>query len=417
MQSKIQSTSEITDKLSAQDHKWRTILLLSLAILLCMGVWFSASAVIPALTVQWSLSEAGRAWLTISVQLGFVTGALGSAILNLADRIPSRKMLTFSAFMAALMTALIPLAANGLGLTLILRFLTGLFVAGIYPVGMKIAATWTRRNRGLAIGLLTGALVVGTASPHLINAFSSFQNWQQVLYIAAISSISGGVINWFYVNEGPYRTSSPRFNWKYVGELFRERSILLANLGYLGHMWELFAMWAWLPLFLVESFSLRGIAPTWASLAAFFIIAIGGLGSLLFGMWADRWGRTRLITIALSISGTCCLIVGFLFGGNTYLIFLLSLIWGFTVVSDSGQLSTSISELCEPKYIGTALTVQTSLGFLLTVVTIRLVPTLVGFVGWGWAFTILALGPAIGIWTMIILRRLPESHKLAGGKR
>ncbi|HEX6305108.1 MAG TPA: MFS transporter [Anaerolineales bacterium] len=399
------------------DAKWRILLLLSLAELLAMAVWFSASAVVPALTAAWNLNESGRAWLTMSVQIGFVVGAFGSSLLNLADRIPARRFFTISALLAALFTGLIPAIGNGLGLALVLRFLTGVVLAGVYPVGMKIMATWTKEDRGLGIGLLVGALTLGSASPHLLNFFGGVETWQPVLYLAAASALIGGLIAVFFVQEGPYRSPSPRFDWKHVGEILRQRSVALANMGYLGHMWELYAMWAWIPVFLLASFEISGISPQWASAAAFAVIGVGGLGSLVAGKLADRLGRTTLTVASLLVSGASALVIGRFFGGNPFLLVGLSLIWGIAVVADSAQFSACVSELCQPQLTGTALTLQTSLGFLLTLVTIRLVPTLVRWVGWNWAFAFLALGPIAGIWAMTTLRRLPEARRLAGGRR
>jgi len=396
--------------------KWRTLFLLALSVLLAKGVWFSASAALPALTAAWALSDSGRAWLTMSVQIGFVVGAFGSALLNLADRIPARPLLTISTLLAALSNVSIPLFVNGLDYALPLRFLTGLFLAGVYPVGMKIMATWTKEDRGLGIGLLVGALTIGTASPHLLNAFGGVAEWKPVLYFASAFAALGALIAFFFVDEGPYRTKTPPFNWKFAGEIARNKDIVLANLGYLGHMWELYAMWAWIPIFLLASFKNVGIAPQWASVAAFAVIGAGGIGSLVAGRLADKLGRTTLTIASLLISGVCTLIVGFLFGGNPIALVAVCLIWGFAVVADSAQFSACITELCRPDYIGTALTLQTSLGFLLTLLTIRLIPTLERVVGWQWAFMFLAIGPVVGIWAMNALRRSPAAARLAGGK-
>ena len=396
--------------------KWRTLILLAVAELLGMSVWFSASAVVPALTREWALDDSGRAWLTMSVQIGFVAGALGSALLNLADRIPATRLFTACALLAAAATAAIPLFAPGLAVALPLRFLTGLFLAGVYPVGMKIAATWTREDRGLAIGLLVGALTVGSASPHLVNALGGVTAWRPVLWIAAGMAVAGALIAAFLLAEGPYRTASPRFDWRYAGRIAGDRPLLLANLGYLGHMWELYAMWTWLPAFLVASFARRGVDASWASIAAFAAIAAGGLGSFAAGRVADRLGRTRLCMGAMAISGACALGAGFLFGGPPWAVTMLCVVWGVSVIADSAQFSASISELCEPQYTGTALTLQTSVGFLLTLVTIRLIPPLERLVGWEWAFASLAIGPALGIWAMDALRRSADAARLAGGK-
>ena len=398
------------------EDKWRTLILLSLSVLLSMAVYFSASAVVPALTRLWSLDDSGRSWLTMSVQLGFVIGALLSALTNLADILPAPRLMAFSAFLAALATALIAFATS-FPIALLLRLLTGIFLVGVYPVGMKIISTWTQRDRGLGIGLLVGALTIGSASPHLVNALGGVSDWKLVIYSAAGFAALGGLIPLLFIKEGPYRTATPKFNWKYVGEVMRQRDLVLANLGYLGHMWELFAMWAWIQYFLTASFALTGQSETWASTAAFVVISMGGLGSLLAGQLADRFGRTTVTIVSLVMSGVCSILVGLLFGGNPVLLVILCLVWGFAIVADSAQFSAAVSELCRKEYTGTALTLQTSLGFLLTLVTIRLTPTLEGYFGWTWAFAFLALGPAVGIWAMYALRKLPEAVKLAGGNR
>ncbi|MBK9125533.1 MAG: MFS transporter [Chloroflexi bacterium] len=398
-------------------RKWRTLLLLALAELLAMSVWFSASAVVPALTAEWNLDDNGRAWLTMSVQIGFVIGAFGSALLTLADRVPAKRLFTIGAFAAALATALIPLVATGLEVAIVLRLVTGICLAGVYPVGMKIMATWTTKDRGLGIGLLVGALTVGSAMPHLLNAFGGIGDWHSVLYLAAGSAALGGLIGYLLIEEGPHKTQSPPFRWSHVGSIFRDRHVMLANAGYLGHMWELYAMWTWIGAFLAASFAVTSDDPRLASVLTFAIIGAGGVGSLLAGVLADRMGRTTVTIASLVISGTCCVVIGFLFGSSPLLLAFVGLIWGFAIVADSAQFSASVSELADRQLTGTALTLQTSMGFLLTLASIRLIPPLEAAIGWPWAFAALAIGPVLGALAMLVLRRSPASARLASGNR
>ena len=398
-------------------NKRATVAVLSFAEFLAMSVWFSASAVIPALTADWHLSSADQAWLTMSVQAGFVMGAFLSSLLNLADYVPSHFLFAATSVLASIATGLIAFLTPDLTLALMLRFLTGFLLAGVYPVGMKIIATWTKEDRGLGIGLLVGALTLGSAAPHLINALGGIDAWRPVLNYSATMAFLGGIITLAFVREGPYSTRFQKFNWRYVVQVFSQRDLALANFGYLGHMWELYAMWAWIPIFLLSSFQARSIEPVWAAVCAFAVVGVGGIGAVLAGYLADRVGRTTITIASMLISGSCAILAGVLYGGNPYALVVVCLVWGFSVVADSAQFSACITELCQTQYLGTALTLQTSLGFLLTLVTIRLIPILASSLGWSYAFAILSVGPAFGIWAMNELRKLPSSAQLAGGKR
>ena len=383
-----------------------------------LAVWFSASAVIPALTAEVALPALNASLFTSAVQAGFVIGTLISATLGLADRYDARRLFFASCMVAAVANGLILLLDPTSAAVIVLRFVTGACMAGVYPVGMKLVTTWAKGDMGLMIGLLAGALTLGSASPHLFNALGGI-DWRFTLGMASVSAFVAGLLILF-AGIGPNIGKAPPFNPRLALRAWTVKPVRLANLGYLGHMWELYAMWAWIGVFLYASFGLV-MAPADAAISAAFAtfatVAAGAVGCVAGGLIADRMGRTAVTSVMMAISGSCAGFVGFLFGGPPVLLVAVCLIWGFTIVADSAQFSASTAELSDPSLVGTMLTVQTSMGFLLTLATIHLVPVLVDAVGWRYAFAFLAPGPALGIWAMMTLRRHPDSLRLAGGKR
>lgn len=372
-----------------------------------MSLWFSASAVTPQLRVLWGLTTAESAWLTTIVQLGFVCGTAVAAILNLADLVPSGRLFSLSALLGAAVNAAI-LAAPGYRYAVVLRFLTGFFLAGIYPPAMKMIATWFRSERGLAIGVIVGALTIGKATPYLVRALPHV-GLRPVVLTSSVGALLAALAVAIGYRDGPYPFAARRFSWRHVVDVVRVPEWRLATASYLGHMFELYAFWTWIPSFLAASVAAHAggpfRAPRLISLLAFTTIAIGGMGSVWGGLFADRRGRERLVSISLVVSGSCCILSGVLFGGPIWVLGALAMTWGFFVIADSAQFSTLVTESVPPHTVGTALTIQTSLGFLLTMLPMQLVPLVAQSVGWRWGFVFLALGPMAGI---AAIRRLAE---------
>jgi MFS family permease len=404
----------------AAGRKWAQLLLLALVGALGMSLWFSMSAVVPQLAAEWGLTAGEQAAITLAVQIGFVAGALASAIANLSDRTSPRWLLAGSALVAAAANGALVALDGDVPAAVALRFVTGFALAGVYPPAMKLVATWCREDRGLGIGVLVGALSFGKALPHLLNALPALgaggmPPWRGVVLATTAQAALGGLLALAAVRRGPYLAASAPFDWRFAGRALADRPTRLVNFGYLGHMWELYAVWTWAPLLLLASYEAAGLSPAAARVAGFATLAIGAPGAVLAGRLADRLGRSRITIWSLAVSGACSLVAGFFFGSPVALT-VLCLVWGFAVVADSAQFSAAVSELADPRYVGSALTLQTCLGFLLTLVTIGLVPAAMERLGWRWAFPLLAIGPAFGIWSMATLARLPAARRMAGGR-
>jgi MFS family permease len=404
--------------MAADSERWRVLSLLCLAVVLSLTTWFSATAILPELKQELALGASAEAWLTNGVQVGFVIGALAASLVNLPDLVRLGRLMAAAALVAALANATL-LLHPGPGGVIAARIVTGAALAGVYPPALKLVATWFTRDRGLALGAVIGALTVGSALPHLFRAVSTALDWQPVVAAASVATATGALLFLLFAKEGPYPFGKAVFEPSRIGQVFREKPLLLANLGYLGHMWELYAMWAWLLAYTRAAFEAQaiGTAAT-ASLSTFLVVASGILGCLLGGYLSDRIGRTVTTAGMILVSGSCALLMGFLFTGPLWLFMLVAIVWGVSVVGDSAQFSAAVTELADRRFVGTALSVQLGAGFALTVLAIWLTPRFADFIGgWRWAFLLLVPGPLLGAAAMLWLRNLPESVKMAGGLR
>jgi MFS family permease len=423
----------------------RVLVLLSTAELLAMSLWFTGTAALPQLAKAWSAGYGLTAWLTIAVQLGFVAGALVAAVFNLPDVFRPGRIFVVSSLAAAAANALFAwVAAEHIATALVLRFLTGAFLAGVYPTGMKLLAGWFREGRGLALGIFIAALTVGSALPHAVEAAGNLP-WRAMVLASSGFAVLAALLVALGVHEGPYAAPQPPFDFHQVGQTFRQRRLRLVNLGYLGHMWEVYSMWGWIGVLLAASGT--SIATAWVEMSTFSAIAIGAVGCVWAGVVSDRAGsncvaqepahvfkpsvaspelaegeaegspavqdesarlrrRSNVTIVAMAVSGACCLAAGLVFDSFPALV-AVSLVWGIAVVADSAQFSTIVSEVSHPSYVGTALTMQVALGFLLTSVSVRVVAAVGGNWGWRWAGPAMAIGPLLGILAMMRLRTAP----------
>lgn len=382
-----------------------------------MATWFATTASLTAILKQWPLTPFESGLLTSAVQAGFVLGTFTSALFSAADRFELRRLFAISAAMAGIANLVIVLVPPTHPLVPAMRLLTGFCMAGVYPVGMKLASTWARGDLGLLIGLLVGALTLGSASPHLFAATAAL-DWRLPCIVAGICALFAAALI-HQAKVGPGLAPAPPFRLSNALEAWRRRPVRLANLGYFGHMWELYAMWAWIGSFVAASLAQRYGAspPINPNVATFLIVGSGAVGALLGGWFADRIGRTLVTMASMAISGVCAILIGQVYGASAGLLLLVGVVWGITIVSDSAQFSASVTELSDRNLVGTMLTVQTCVGFLLTLLTIHLMPYAVDAFGWQNAFSILAIGPFLGIVAMYRLRQSPDSVRLASGRR
>jgi MFS family permease len=382
--------------------RWRALAGLATAMFLALSTWFSASAVVLELDRVWSLTPGTASMLTIAVQLGFVAGALVSATLSLADRFPPRRVMAVGAIGAAAANTGL-LLVDAAGPAIALRFATGACLAAVYPPAMKAMATWFRRGRGLALGVMVGALTLGSALPHLVRGLGGL-DWQLVVIVTSGATVAGGVIA-LLGRDGPYPFPRGTFRVGDALRVARDRRVRLASYGYFGHMWELYALWAWAVAYLTASFQHVGMRDpdVAAAFGAFAVVGIGALGCVAGGALGDRRSRTWLTSLAMTLSGTSAAVAGLVWGLHPALVMAVMLFWGFWVVADSAQFSTLVTEIADQRYVGTALTLQLALGFTFTAVTIWLIPLLVDTIGWRWAFLALVPGPLLGTVAMRLL--------------
>lgn len=399
------------------DHqRWRVLFMAGIAVVLSLTTWFSATAILAELTDVLSLSDAHVAWLTNAVQLGFVVGALGVSVFSLADRWKLTHLMAFASLAAGLFNALLLLEPSPL-IAITLRFATGVSLAMIYPPAMKFIATWFQKGRGLAMGTMVGALTLGSAMPHLIRGLGQGVDWQLVITVSSVSCLVAAGIFGLMLREGPFPFAKTKVDLLQIGAIVKSRPVMLANAGYFGHMWELYAMWGWFLAYITAA-QAEGLSLTNVSILTFAVIALGAPGCVLCGWLADRIGRCYATSLMMVISGTSALLIGFTFEGPATAFMLVALIWGLTVVADSAQFSAAVTELADQSLVGSALAFQMGVGFAITIFVIWFLPFVVDVLGsWRWAFVVLAPGPFLGVLAMLMLRRDESAIMLANGRR
>jgi MFS family permease len=364
----------------------------------CTSLWFAGNAILPDITDRLQVTPAYLGHLTSAVQFGFISGTLVFALLTIADRFPPSRVFFISALIAAAFNATMSfefIGANGL---LCFRFLTGFFLAGIYPVGMKIASDYHQKGLGKLLGLLVGALVLGTAFPHALKSLTANIPWKQVVYFTSMLASFGGLIMMLFVPDGPYRKAGQALKLTAFLDGFRIKEFRSAAFGYFGHMWEVYTFWAFVPVMLT-AYNHRYAAielnvPLWS----FFIIAAGGAACVIGGVLSQTYGAKRIATIALTLSCLCCVVSPlFLFHQNTWVLLLFLLFWSMVVVADSPLFSSLVALYAPAESRGTSLTAVTCIGFAITIISIQVISALITQDNSGYIYTLLAAGPVLGL--------------------
>lgn len=390
----------------------RVLGLISFSVFLTTSTWFSGTAATPILRQLWGLNDVQCSWLTISVQVGFILGTFLYAVLNLPDVFPARFVFCVSAGLAAAFNAGFALLSQDLSTALVFRFLTGITLAGIYPVSMKLVAQWFQSRLGWRLGILLASLTLGTAVPYLFFALGASPDWRLLLLIASGLSLLGGGLVLFFVPQGPFLRKTAAFDPRMAFQIFRFRDFRLQALGYFGHMWELYAFWSLAASFLMSSFRHTGFKYV-ASVPfiAFMVIAAGAFGCVLGGWISRRTGERAVALTSLGVSGTLCALSWWIFEWDSLFVIFAAVVWGVFVIADSPQFSALAVQTCPPRYTGTALTIQNGLGFAITVISIQLTAWLAQMWGWKWAFCMLLIGPLLGTSALIKLgNRVPKTE-------
>lgn len=397
------------------EQRWFVLVKIGLAVVLTLSTWFSATAVAPEIGQELSLTISQLSWLTNAVQIGFVTGALIVSFFAIADVYSMKNLLAIGALSAGIANGLL-LINLGFSGVIFARFTTGVALALVYPTAIKYIGTWFIKGRGLAMGVVVGALTLGSAFPHLIRAAGFGFDWRVVIAATSIFCFIAS-LSFLTLKDGPHQFKSTTFKLNQLKNVIRNKPAMLANFGYFGHMWELYAFWGWFLAYTTAA-KASGLQVINASLLTFIVIAVGALGCVFGGWLADRFGRCLTTVLAMGVSGSCAILIGFVYDGPIQAFVIVALIWGFSTIADSAQFSAAVTEVSDPSLVGASLAFQMGIGFAITIIAVWLLPQIAEIAGgWQWILSVLAIGPALGIWSMLKLRAHPDAIKIASGKR